>query len=278
MIRELIQDVAEYMMQKNSTWLTQVRSVGYLNRSTDKTDYISTAELEEIGLTDKFGNSGYIRFRNKQDFTVRKSVSMVSCESSYRYTFPLRYVFLVDSVNISDLIFLSSIQLQQYSTTAFESIKNVKVVPMGGNSNTIDVIKQETNTAAVNNTYRAGFIDFNLEFDIAELCDTIQLPMNCNCNNVYDLGCVTMCDNIDTEIIAELSGDYTLVTEFNGATVSLKFEGEVSKPLLIPTDGLNADYMFDIAIYDPAGERVTFEREGIEYNCVKVKINPKAWN
>ncbi len=274
MVTQLIENVASFIKSNNSKWLGQIRTLGHLSKSQNGA-VVLTDELTEIGLTDVSGNSGYIRFRNDQGWSVQEIPPILSGHS-FRYSFALKLVVLIRESNPTDLGLLLTRQLNSYNVLQSGQAKNVRCVATGGSSNTLSVMKSENGIDDVNVTYRLFMVDFNLIFDDHNYCDFDEsvnsIPMPCNCTNTLELPCVGSCDEINTGFTATAQ-TLNVVSGFNGSRIQFELVhagGEV----VLDASLLNADYTFDIQVLGADGEPLTQTVETVEYNCISVKIEP----
>ena len=90
---------------------------------------------------------------------------------------------------------------------------------------------------------------------------------NC-CENPIDLGCVSSCDDVVTNITASCAQQYLVTFEFNGATFSRRVShNDDAGYFTIPAGTFNENYNTTFQVYDQAGEFVA---------CYKVKTTPSA--
>lgn len=276
MVTEIINNTCSWLLGVNSAWLNQIRSVGYLNRSSDGVT-ITDDEVKEIGLTDIALNSAYVRFRNDENFGCTEIPSITS-DPAYSYVFALRLVCLVkNDLAPIDVNLLLARQLNTYYLLEFSQVKNIRCKVVGGGSNTLSIVKNESGGDTSNVTYRAFYIDFNLRFDDYSSCDQINSINNimpCNCTNTLDLPCVGSCDDITIELSEVVAGDYRVVTSFNGGRAEFTTTQEAGTEFTFNASNLNADYTFELQIFNPDGELVTKTVEAVEYDCFRVKIEP----
>ena len=274
MITQLIENVASFIKSSNVQWLQQVRTLGHLSRSQNG-PVVLTDELEEIGLTDVRGNSGYIRFRNDQGWSSQ-SIPSVTGEPAYRYVFGLKLVVLVKESNPTDLGLLLTRQLNSYNVLSSGQAKNIRCIATGGSSNTLTVMKGENGADDTNVTYRLFMVDFNLQFDDHQICNFDEsvnnIPMPCNCTQTLELPCVGSCGTILTGFTATAQ-TLTVVSGFNGNRIEFDHVHEGGE-VEIDAQLLNADYTFIIQILDAEGEPLEQTVETVTYNCVSVKIEP----
>jgi len=275
MIRELISDVARQLVTENSGWLSQIRTLGYLQRESilDARDKLIVTDGEnEIGITDVRGNSGYIRFRADQNFTRDDIASYTSCASSSRYNYFLRLVVVAKTGTPENVSLLLSTQLNSFVYAG----DNFKTRVTGGGSHSVNISKAE-GIDQLNNTYRVMYLDFTLSFDWRKDCDQIPFEMDCdNCLNIYDMGCMQHCGDIELEQVSDFTGTATLNTFFNGNTIVQSFPVTEGETVVIPMDGLNENYEYNIQLKDSAGEVITlvFGSPEENYDCFKIKLTP----
>jgi hypothetical protein len=159
-------------------------------------------------------------------------------------------------------------------------VQNVKFEITGGGANTKSNHVAETGKEILNNDFRIFYVDFNLRFTDYTLCDfsnEIDLPMNCNCENIHDGGCVASCDDITTPFVAT-SEQTRIETDFNGSIVRFTLETEIDESVVIPSGLLNEDYTYNLRAFS-LGEGMTqltftVEPSGTEYDCLKIQVKP----
>lgn len=270
MISELITDLARQLVVLNASWLSEIRSVGYMNTIDDKI-IISDGE-NEIGITDTEGNSGYIRFAKDQNFTVSQIKSYTSCRTARNFKYYLQLTIVAKTSTPENLTLLLSTQIHSMNFTG----DNVVAEVTGGGSNSISVAKKEGITQT-NSTYRAVYLDFTLSFDWRKDCDQIPITMACdNCTNIYDFGCLQHCLEVTLGTNSSYTGTATLNTFFNGTVITQSFDVTVDEPIVVPMDGLNENYEYNIQLMDSDGEVIvlTFGSPSEEYDCFKIKLLP----
>ena len=280
MITDLIGEVANYLLAQNQSWLRQIRYVGYQNRVSEG-DNVTNEEMQEIGLSDRDGNSGYIRFKSNQNFTVSEIKSFNNSRAS-RFSYDLRMVVVVKSDTPVDINYLLALQFNHFEmavcTVPYGTARNIKTYVTGGGSNTVANAKQESNKESWNNEYKILYVDFRLQFDDQNKCDftkLIDLPMECNCSTIYNAGCFKICDGIELPVESDYTGTATVVTEFNGNIVKLSIEVTEGEPIVIPANELNANYVFNLAIYDEENERIEFSIDPSgTYDCIQIQTKP----
>jgi hypothetical protein len=272
MIKELIEDVARQLVVLNASWLSEVRTIGYVQSTTE--GKVITDQLNEIGITDVRGNSGYIRFQTDQNFT-REEITRrtTSCNfTSSKYTYRLRLIVVATTETPEDLSLLLSTQINSFAYTG----NNVRTRVTGGGSHSANIVKEEGGSDW-NPNYRAIYVDFTLSFDWRNDCDQIAIKMNCdNCTSTYDLGCIQHCKEVELETVATYTGVATLNTQFNGIVVTQSFDVTEGDPITVPMDGLNENYEYNIQLRDEDGEiiELTFGSPSENYDCFKIKTQP----
>ena len=273
MTTEIINQIAESLLSSND-WLSEIRSIGYLSRPTGEganSKLVVTDGEREIGITDREGNSGYIRFRSDQNFRVQKITAYTSCYPSSRYIYDLRLIVVVKTTAPENIAMLLSTQLNSMRPTIGSQ---TRVDVQSGGTNSLSVVKNEGGEQW-NNNYRAMFIDFNMSFDWRDDCSLIVTDMACdNCVNIYDLGCFPHCDLIGIGQNSNQTGIWTLNTIFNGTSIIQEFAVVSGQEIKIPLSGLNESYQFNIQIKNTSGVVFTFIIENITYNCVQITLLP----
>lgn len=270
MISELITDLARQLVVLNASWLSEIRSIGYMTKPEEST--VITDGENEIGITDTEGNSGYIRFANDRNFTVDEIKSFSSCRTASRYNYFLRMVVVAKTSTPENLSLLLSTQINSLSFSG----DNVVARVTGGGSNSMNISKGEGSTQ-INSTFRVVYLDFTLSFDWRKDCDQIPITMACdNCENVYDMGCMQHCLEVTLETNSSYTGTATLNTFFNGTVITQSFDVTVDEPIVVPMDGLNENYEYNIQLMDSDGEVIvlTFGSPSEEYDCFKIKLLP----
>lgn len=282
-MKAIIEDIARQLVILNASWLSEVRTVGY--RATTEKGVVITDFENEIGITDRDGNSGYIRFAADTNFTRQESRALTSCVPSSRYTFKLRLVVIAKTETPEDLALLLSTQINALQLT-YTNINNIKCSVTSGGSNSAAITRNEGGEQ-INSTYRTVFVDFDLMFDWINDCDQIQIIMNCdNCTTTLDLGCIQHCETITVHADIAYTGTATLNTFFNGITVTQSFEVTEGEDMEVPLSGLNENYEYSIQFRDVNGEVIPVfggeheqghnegEHVGEEYDCIKITLVP----
>lgn len=95
-----------------------------------------------------------------------------------------------------------------------------------------------------------------------------------SCKCVYPLGCFNICDALDVGFIAPVTGVYTLVTKYLGATQVVRSTVLEGCPVCFNVCGLNGNYTYkSAALFDAKGERIILKDEdGKEYDCISFKL------
>lgn len=275
MISELISDLARQLVVLNTSWLSEIRSIGYLNKFEDRT-IVSDGD-NEIGITDASGNSGYIRFVNDRNFTVEEITSYTSCRTASRFTYYLRLIIVAKTTTPENLSLLLSTQINSIQINSMSlSGDNVKSRSTGGGSNSINIVRGE-GAEQTNSTFRTVYVDFTISFDWRKDCDQIPIIMACdNCTNIYDIGCIQHCLEVTLETNSSYTGTATLNTFFNGTVITQSFDVAIDEPIVVPMAGLNENYEYNIQLMDSDGEVITltFGSPSQEYDCFSVKLMP----
>lgn len=271
MINELILSVAQKLVTANASWLSEVRTIGYMNRFED--GLVITDGENEIGITDRTGNSGYIRFVDgAQGFSVESIPSYRSCESSSRYSYRMRLVVVAKTETPENLSLLLSTQMNSFS---FSGHDKGKARVTGGGTNSFQIVSAEGGEQ-LNTSYRALFIDFTLQFDWRNDCVPISITMECNnCDETIDYGCVKACSEIELPITITEAQTGTITTMFNGQMIVQPIELPVGEGVVVDLSGLNADYQYTIQVRGENGEALNIQPSpSLSYNCFKVKLIP----
>ncbi|MBL0317148.1 MAG: hypothetical protein IPP69_15825 [Flavobacteriales bacterium] len=271
MIREIIDSISTQLVQSNS-WLSEIRSVGYLNTVSGEKSV--TDGIKEIGITDRSGNSGYIRFSSDQNFTTEESMQYAGCQAMTRFTYFMRLVIVAKTELPENITLLLASQLSKLSFAGYES-NSVKVRARSGGSNSMAVVQNESGQNQENVNYRTLYIDFTIQFLWNYDCDQIEIDMACDtCTNPLDLGCHQHCETVSIGTNALHTGNYTIKTSFNGVAVTQTFSATKNTEIQIPLENLNENYQFDIRIYDPFGEEITIGLPSEDYDCIRITVTP----
>lgn len=271
MIAEIIQELSTELVTINASWLSEIRAVGYM--VSGEAGKIVEIDGLESGVTDRSGNSGYIRHMEGANFSVEQIPTFNSCVSASRYTFRMRLVVVAKTSTPENVAVLLSTQLNNFE---YSADKSVKVRVSQGGSNSYSVVQNEGGEQ-INNEYRAIYLDFTIAFDWRKDCDQISVTMNCtNCTTVYELGCKQHCESIELPVDSEYTGTATLNTNFNGVMVSQSFEVTTGEPITVPMAGLNEDYEYNIQLRNEEGEVITLSigSPSVDYDCFSVKLMP----
>lgn len=285
MITGLISEISQQLVTENAAWLSEVRAIGYMTKSEDR--LVITDGENEIGITDREGNSGYIRFMEGGDnFSVTEIPAYTSCKNVFRYTYRLRLVIVAKTNTPENLSLLLASQLNGMTF----SDKSAKVRVSGGGTNSVQVSLAE-GSEQINPNFRVLYLNFTLQLDLRGDCE-IPVQMACEpCDNFYDLGCVKHCKTITVHAHVEYTGTATLNTFFNGIMVTQSFEVTETEDLEIPMTGLNENYEYIIQIRDEDGEIIPLffdhghdenghghgggqGHDGHEYECFKIQLVP----
>ena len=275
MIQALVTDIAQNLLTANSEWLSSIKSIGFLSKSSEG-NYVSDDDFNEIGITDIRNNGGYIRQRSDVAMTIAEAPRITS-NVGYTYTIPFRLVVALKSTNTTDIMFLLTRQIRSIVYPSFGDFMNVKCQATAGGNNTRSIVLTETGQETTNNEYRVIYVDFNLTFTDyknCELTENIELPMDCECTNIFKLGCASTCDSITIEV--EATTETIIVeTQMNGSVHSFVVEQEIGENITIPLEIFNENYTHILKIYMD-DERVTYtpDPSGFEYDCFQIEIKP----
>lgn len=285
MIDGLIREIIVNLQTENASWLSEIRGVGYAYTSEiEGKRQIRITDFEnEIGITDIRVNSGYLRFRNDNNFQSQELPRIVSCARVFRYTYQFRLVVACITSTPENLAFLLATQLNSMS---FDKPTTQITVTAGG-SNSYNVALNE-GSEQINAEYRVVYVDFNLVFN--HKCEPIPVTMDCpNCTSTLDLGCLQHCDTLTVHADIAYSGTATLHTTFNGNMVVQTFEVTSGEDLEVPMSGLNENYEYVIQFRDEDGELIPIfdadhggqghghdgdDHGGHEYDCIKITLKP----
>ena len=273
MINQIINIIASNLVSRN-TWLSEIRSIGYLNVINGQKTITDT--FKEIGITDTSGNSGYIRFQNDINFVVRNLLNqMTGCRHLKEITYAMELVLAVKTAVPESVALLIAMQLDEIPFGSEFDGYNVKVAAKQGGSNSVQIVQRESGGNQWNDEYRAMFVDFTIQFTWDKNCDQIPIDMACEtCENPLDLGCKQHCEIVGIGTDATYTGEMTLKTIFNGVQVTQIFEVTEGEEISIPLENLNENYEFNIQLFDAEGEAVLIGLPSEDYDCVKIKVIP----
>jgi len=275
MIQALVTDIAQKLLTANSEWLFSIKTIGQLSKGVEG-NYVSDEDFNEIGLTDIRNNSGYIRQRSDVAMTMSEAPRITS-NVGYTYSIPYRLVMAIKATNTTDILFLLTRQLRAITYVSYLDLMNVKCQVIQGGNNTRNIHLTETGKEQTNIEYRVIYVDFNLiftDYKECDLTDNIETPMDCECTNVFKLGCASTCDTITIEV--EATTESVIVeTQMNGSIHSFNVEQEVGENISIPLEIFNENYTHILKIYD-GDHRVTYQPDpsGVEYDCFSIEIKP----
>jgi len=275
MIQALVTDIAQKLLTANSEWLFSIKTIGQLSKGVEG-NYVSDEDFNEIGLTDIRNNSGYIRQRSDVAMTMSEAPRITS-NVGYTYSIPYRLVMAIKATNTTDILFLLTRQLRAITYVSYLDLMNVKCQVIQGGNNTRNIHLTETGKEQTNIEYRVIYVDFNLiftDYKECDLTDNIETPMDCECTNVFKLGCASTCDTITIEV--EATTESVIVeTQMNGSIHSFNVEQEVGENISIPLEIFNESYTHILKIYD-GDHRVTYQPDpsGVEYDCFSIEIKP----
>lgn len=94
-----------------------------------------------------------------------------------------------------------------------------------------------------------------------------------NCNNIYDLGCFTSCEDISTPIIADSDAIYDMKYERRGWVVKHRITVTSGSAVVVPAIALNENAIMDLQ-FEKSGAGVFIEVDGVEYCKFRVTIKP----
>lgn len=283
MIKSLIDTVATKLVTLN-TWLSEVRAGGYLQKANGDISIIDRYK-NEIGITDKRGNSGYIRYRSDQNYTVQElpsSERYSSCEIiGQRIAINLRLILVVQSTIPEDIAFLLTVQMNsfQFDTPEFNG-KNVRVRVQSAGTNTLANVLTETSQNDLNNDNEVIYIDFQILFDWNQRCDIYNIPIEMECNDCLeplDLGCKQYCETLELSQVSTYTGIVTLKTMFNGVSIIRSIDVVDGESISIDLEEFTPDYEYSVSLYNVEGDLIPIQDESptpVEYDCFKLKVTP----
>jgi len=278
MIREIVTEIARQLVSANS-WLSEIRVLGYMQQ-VDDTKAVLDGE-SEIGLTDKSGNSGYIRFASDTNFQAEEDTArMGGCAINQRITYGMRMVVAAKTEVPENIALLLTVQLAGLSFNQYPQ-NRVKVRARQGGTNTFSIVKNESGDETWNNQYKAIYLDFIIQFNWQQNCNEINIEtdMICdNCSSILDLGCIQRCEEASVGMDATYTGQMSLKTIFNGVQVVSSFDVVEGEDIQIPLTSLNDDYEFNIQLLNSEGNPINIVLEdpsdSTVYDCVKIKVIP----
>lgn len=276
-IRDLLNSLGSHLVS-NSGWIDQIRTVGYFRKIQDENGTaftVTDSDINDIGITDTQGNSGYIRFRQDTNIQSQEIRSLATGERAFKYSVPCRIVVL--GKDIDELAALGGLMtmINRYNASPIQGVNNILFTARGGSSHSEQVHASETGKEQNNPTYRTIMVDFDLTLEDYTGCafTVNENSMNsCFCQNILDLGCVGHCDDITIDAQAG-EGNAFVITNFNGSRVEFAIETTEGEDFSFNAENLNADYTFVFEIVEN-GEPVTVTVDGTEYDCFRVKIEP----
>jgi len=280
MVESLIHSVAQKLVIANASWLSEIRTIGHMLRKSEEGLIITDGE-NEIGISDRDGNSGYIRFASDVNMTREDIRSLTSCNvTSSRYTYRLRLVVVAKTETPEDLTLLLATQINSMALT-YANIRNIKARVNSGGSNSYSVARGEGAKEQISNTYKAVYIDFSLMFDWANDCDQIEINMTCdNCIETTDYGCYQHCSDILVLALVAASGVATVNTKFNGIVVTQSITVVAGENITLDLSGWNEDYLYTIQILNADGftiqiySKTDTGKVGVRYDCLTIKLLP----
>lgn len=116
--------------------------------------------------------------------------------------------------------------------------------------------------------FAIGFSHYSLIYFTQEKSPKIY-TMKCCCENIFNVGCVSSCENIKISFDTEESETYTVIAKTNG--IESRFETEKEPDgIIIYAGNLNENSTSVLAVFNSKNEQLTFNIEGIEYDCILV--------
>lgn len=95
------------------------------------------------------------------------------------------------------------------------------------------------------------------------------------CTNIYDIGCVYPCLEVELPLEALEEGDHRVLIEYRGTTheyiQTVVYAGE---NIRIPYYFLNENYEHIVNVIDPNGDEMIYVDADVEYDCFKIRTQP----
>lgn len=95
--------------------------------------------------------------------------------------------------------------------------------------------------------------------------------MSCNCTNIYDIGCKNACEQHSIGFQAVDTGVHTLKVKVLGETFTYYESLQATQNIYVDLTLFNEDADILIEVYDPNNEKMTFEVDNVEYDCIKLR-------
>lgn len=97
--------------------------------------------------------------------------------------------------------------------------------------------------------------------------------MNCNCccTHTLDFCEQDVCDLIDFDITAQVTGIHKLITFFLGRMITIQEQFDAGDKIKFPLDGLNENFQYTAELFDPAGTKILIRKNDVDYDCFKFK-------
>jgi len=273
LIRDVANNIATHLLSEND-WLDSVRTAGFQKRiavEDGRDRFVVYDGDNEIGLTDIAGNSGYIRYRSSIRYSeLKRLVSSQPAESLV--TVPMRVVVLLEHNYPEDIAFAIASQLQRYHPTV--NSLPVSITIQNANGNTDDVCLEETGTPMFNSEKKIISVDFEASFKWSSNCELpVNYPAMCNCTNTLNLGCFGSCDLINTGIAQ--NGIVTMQAFYAGIMKQVNIpDDDPSGIIVVNASWLNENYTTIVKFVDSDGEYITYEVDGVIYDCFQIKTIP----
>lgn len=97
------------------------------------------------------------------------------------------------------------------------------------------------------------------------------MSCKCCCEKTLNLCNQDTCNGVDLGITAQIPGAHKLKVYFLETMVTLEEEFVVGEQVIFPLDNLNENFEFIGELYDPIGNRIAINKNGIEYDCFKFR-------
>lgn len=95
------------------------------------------------------------------------------------------------------------------------------------------------------------------------------MSCNCCCTKVLDFCKQKVCDEIDFDILAQVSGVHKMVTYFLGAQITIEADLAPGDKMVFPINALNESFMYTVELYDPNGVRIQIKKDDVDYDCFR---------
>lgn len=93
----------------------------------------------------------------------------------------------------------------------------------------------------------------------------------CCCTKILNLCKVAVCGEaeLDLHVTAQVEGEHELRLNYLGVQLSLKETFEADGAIKFPTAELNENYTYLGELFDPNGDKILIQKDGINYDCIQ---------